>query len=310
MDRRTLFKGFAAVTAFIAAPAQSRTAFRQAGITEDDCDLVFPAAGFRSLCDFIDSHVTEPSGSDDYYSYQAKAYQVGKVTSRDSEATIRKKVQHLFVINQAIMDCDDLGFSVSNGSMLKLAVSRRFDDFIQEAVADWQVPLNRIDASDGRTVLDYIDAELAKAMGTPLEKKLRDYRETFRAAGGRTARELAVAPDAFVDPYDREIAPLKSSWDKVCYVSEDRQAVKRGDRWGYLDESSRVAIEPRFQAAFSFSEGRAPVALDGRWGFIDPAGAMIVPPRYHDVRAFREKHAEVTTDGRTWTSLGPTGQSL
>lgn len=310
MDRRTLFQGLTAVTACIAAPAQSRTALRQTGIAEDDCDLVFPADRFRSLCGFIDSHVTEPPGSDDYYSYQAKAYEVGKVTSRDGEATIRKKVQHLFVINQAIMDCDDLGFSVSNGSMLKLAVSRKFDDFIEEAVNIWQVPLNRIDASDERTVLDYIDAELANARGTPLENKLRSYRQTFRAAGARTARELAVTPDTFVDPYDREIAPLKSAWEKVCYLSENRQAVKRGGRWGYLDENGRMAVEPRFQSAFSFSEGRAPVALDGRWGFIDLAGAIAVPARYHDVRAFRDGQAEVTMDGRTWTSVGPTGQSL
>ena len=277
---------------------------------EDDCDLVFPADNFRSLCGFIDSRVTEPAESVDFYSYQRKVYNEGKVTQRDSAGSTRKKVQHLFVVNQSIMDCDALSFSVSNGSMLKLAVSRKFDEFLHEAVADWQVPLNRIDASDGRTVLDFIDAELAKVVGTPLESKLRNYRETFRAAGARTARELAVTPDTFVDPYDREIAPLKSAWEKVCYLSENRQAVKRGGRWGYLDENGRMAVEPRFQSAFSFSEGRAPVALDGRWGFIDLAGAIAVPARYHDVRAFRDGQAEVTMDGRTWTSVGPTGQSL
>ena len=145
------------------------------------------------------------------------------------------------------------------------------------------------------------------AHAPPLEHKLRSYRERFRAAGARTARELAVTPDTFVDPYDREIAPLKSAWDKVCYISENRQAVKQGGRWGYLGANGRLAIEPRFQAAFSFTEGRAPVALDDRWGFVDPFGVMVVPARYHDVRAFRNGQAEFTMDGRSWTTVSLNG---
>lgn len=301
MDRRhfslSLLASMATAPALTVAPSQ------HSGIQEDDCELVFPADRFRSLCGFIDSQVTEPEGSIDFYSYQRKAYDVGKVTLRDSATSTRKKVQHLFVLNQSIMDCDALSFSVSNGSMLKLAVARKFDDFIQEAVVDWRVPLNRVDQSDGRTVLDFINDELARASGTPLEGKLRYYQQTFRAAGARTARELAVTPDVYIDPYEHEIQPLRATWEKACYISEDRQAVKRDGLWGYLNEEGQLAIGLRFQAGFSFSEGRAPVAVEGLWGFINPAGTLVVPARYRDVRAFRDGQADVSVDGRTWTQI-------
>ena len=160
MDRRHFTLG--SIAALTLSPNLA-TVPTQSDVQQDECDLIFPADRFRSLCGFIDSHVTEPEGSADSYSYQAKVYEVGKVTARDSLSTVRKKVQHLFAVNQSIMDCDDLGFSVSNGSMLKLAVARLFDYFIVEAVSDWQIPLNRVDGSDGKTVLDFIDDEITRA---------------------------------------------------------------------------------------------------------------------------------------------------
>ena len=44
-------------------------------------------------------------------------------------------------------------------------------------------------------------------------------------------------------------------------------------KWGYIDNTGKVAIEPRFGAAFHFSEGLAPVQVgsgsQGKRGYID-----------------------------------------
>jgi hypothetical protein len=43
--------------------------------------------------------------------------------------------------------------------------------------------------------------------------------------------------------------------------------VVRGGKWGYIDNTGKVAIDPRFGAAFNFSDGLAPVQVGlGREG--------------------------------------------
>lgn len=146
--------------------------------------------GIKSICGFVDSRVTEPEGSPDYYSYQRKIYALACVNSSDGPEAIQRKVQTFWNQYSNDLTCDSLSFNVSNGSILKLAVSRKFDDFINEAVTDWKVGLNKIDSADQKTVLDYIQDELSKVRGTPLESKLRHYYETFRNAGAKHKREL------------------------------------------------------------------------------------------------------------------------
>jgi len=181
-------------------------------------------------------------------------------------------------------------------------------------VLDWEAAplINRVDPSDGRTVLDYVLDEQRRWAGTTREPRLKVYYDALRESGALHAHEVVAQGGSWRDPYDIEIVPLKSQWQAVCYASENRQAVKRDGRWGYLDENRRLIIEPRFQSAFSFSGGLAPVALEGKWGFIDPQGELIVPARFADVQAFsaREMRARVTVDGSTWTTIDERGTAV
>ncbi|HEV2801724.1 MAG TPA: WG repeat-containing protein [Pyrinomonadaceae bacterium] len=55
-------------------------------------------------------------------------------------------------------------------------------------------------------------------------------------------------------------------------------------KYGYMDKTGRVVIEPQFYNAGHFSEGLAWVAMlvEGKWlyGFIDRAGKFAVPPQF------------------------------
>jgi hypothetical protein len=53
--------------------------------------------------------------------------------------------------------------------------------------------------------------------------------------------------------------------------------VKDG-KWGYMDETGKVKIEPQYNAAYDFSEGLACVIADNWRGYIDPAGTMVIKP--------------------------------
>lgn len=49
-------------------------------------------------------------------------------------------------------------------------------------------------------------------------------------------------------------------------------------KYGYIDETGRVAVEPRFEEASEFSEGPAVVRAGDGYGFIDKSGKYVWKP--------------------------------
>lgn len=56
---------------------------------------------------------------------------------------------------------------------------------------------------------------------------------------------------------------------------EDEQDKVTPGKYGYLDKTGNVAIEPKYESTKSFSQGRAAVKLDGKWFFIDKNGKQV-----------------------------------
>jgi hypothetical protein len=84
--------------------------------------------------------------------------------------------------------------------------------------------------------------------------------------------------------------------------------VKVGGKWGYVNGSGQLVINPQFDNAQEFQEGRAAVCIgatcnksiwgpeDGAlWGFIDTSGHMVVTPQYPEVSGYYEGVASVCT---------------
>lgn len=53
-------------------------------------------------------------------------------------------------------------------------------------------------------------------------------------------------------------------------------AVKRNDKWGYIDHNGRTIIPHKYTKAGQFSEGLAPVMLNDEWGYIDRSGKEVM----------------------------------
>lgn len=77
---------------------------------------------------------------------------------------------------------------------------------------------------------------------------------------------------------------------------EGLQAVRRGDYWGYVDESGTQRIGQRFVSARSFSEGLAPVCDGHRWGYIDRNGDYVIEPQFRLAGEHRNGMAPVGLD--------------
>ena len=69
--------------------------------------------------------------------------------------------------------------------------------------------------------------------------------------------------------------------------------VLRSGKWGYINASGPVAIEPRFEDAGFFYEGRAAVRANGQWGYIDTTGRQAIPPRFTTATRFSDGLAHV-----------------
>ena len=92
-------------------------------------------------------------------------------------------------------------------------------------------------------------------------------------------------------------------FDAVGDFSEGLARFERDKRWGYIDKSGAVVIEPKFLWAQEFFEGLARVqvsrvrarSIDGKWGFIDKLGKLTVSPDHRDVLG--GDHSNIGSDG-------------
>ena len=144
-----------------------------------------------TFCNAVDAKVleTEPTHDNILYRYQTMIYSASCVLPNDNDEVIRSKVQNFWNRYHDRLTCNMVNFNPRNGSILKLAVARQADSFIDDSITSWQVGLNHIDTVDNGTVLDYIEQRKTNA-GPTFARTLQRYYDRFRAAGAKHRREL------------------------------------------------------------------------------------------------------------------------
>src|SRR5687768_15482520 len=81
-------------------------------------------------------------------------------------------------------------------------------------------------------------------------------------------------------------------------IAHRRDPASEPERWGYIDRTGRLMIEPRFDDARDFHDGRARVVLDGQPTFIDETGTPVMRSRYQQLGDFAEGRASVGAYGK------------
>jgi hypothetical protein len=84
------------------------------------------------------------------------------------------------------------------------------------------------------------------------------------------------------------------------------EAVKIGEKWGFKDAlTGKIIIKPQFNDVhFHFGEGLAGVCIGGKWGFINETGKIVIKPRFVFVSGFSERLASVNIGGKLMTING------
>ena len=145
----------------------------------------------RGLCMFVDSKEKDPSPQGRFvWKYQRKLLEAACADpAKDSEEVIGRKISKMWKDNEAILICNNTKFDVANGSILKFAVNLKFDEFLIDAT-HWKVNLNKVDEMDGRTLQDYLRAQIERNKGLPAEPTLKQYYIMLRKAGAKHKSEL------------------------------------------------------------------------------------------------------------------------
>ena len=98
-------------------------------------------------------------------------------------------------------------------------------------------------------------------------------------------------------------------FDRVGDFSEGFAAVKKDDKWGYINTKGEQIIECKFDDFDDFNEGFAAVKKDGKWEYINSKGEQIVECKFDDAWGFNEGLARVQKDGK-WGYINTKGEQI
>ena len=103
--------------------------------------------------------------------------------------------------------------------------------------------------------------------------------------------------DAFFGYVSTSGEVIVDGFEAAGALVEERAAVCRRARWGFIDRTGELVVPPRYASVRAFSEGVAVVRAAGRWGVIDAAGAVVLPPTLGTCGSFHEGRAWITRRG-------------
>ncbi|WP_197057315.1 WG repeat-containing protein [Alistipes sp. ZOR0009] len=63
------------------------------------------------------------------------------------------------------------------------------------------------------------------------------------------------------------------------------------DKFGFVDESGKVVVNPQFEFTRPFNEGYAAVCQNKKWGFINKSGKIVINPQFQGVMDFHNGKA-------------------
>jgi hypothetical protein len=101
---------------------------------------------------------------------------------------------------------------------------------------------------------------------------------------------------------------IQPQFDETSRFSEGLAAVAMLDKWGYIDKTGKIVIAP-FDRAGTFSEGFASVKIGSQWGFVNDKGKVVITPQFDKVEDFNEGLAAVNTGGK-WGFVDKTGEMV
>ena len=138
-----------------------------------DCNCPKPKDGkFVIFCTLVENQ-------DSQYKKQLREMSCVDLT-KDSPETILAKVQCMWRKYYAEFGCNDSGFLVPQGNILKYAVNQEFEYFIDGVVEEFGLDINLKDPADGKTLLDFVLDEIKRYKKNPeFQDKVKELEKIY-----------------------------------------------------------------------------------------------------------------------------------
>ena len=93
-------------------------------------------------------------------------------------------------------------------------------------------------------------------------------------------------------------------FDDACsFVGTEPAAVKIDDKWGFVNASGDIVIEPKYEDAKSFNISLAPVCVDGVWDYIDSSEIVRIEGDFEDAKPFASVGIAAIKEGEVWNYI-------
>lgn len=103
--------------------------------------------------------------------------------------------------------------------------------------------------------------------------------------------------NGFIDKTGELVVKLREEYSEVKPFKDGMAAVRKNDKWGFVDKHGFVSVPVIYEEVCDFSEGLAAVDQNGKCGFVDKKGRMVIPTKYAPISArdikFKNGYAEV-----------------
>ncbi len=159
-------------------------------IEADGCPAPKPT-DYKAFCDSISIQEKPTNADKEYFSYgyEKRLMDLSCAdVSKEPREVAAEKVSKMWSKYNKNFRCQSSTFNVEKGSVLKFAVVQGFAPFLETIVGTYQMDINFVDPADNKNVLDYVNAELKKALATegpnhPRVKVLKEYKELLQDLG-------------------------------------------------------------------------------------------------------------------------------
>ncbi|MEC5172730.1 WG repeat-containing protein [Chryseobacterium nepalense] len=104
---------------------------------------------------------------------------------------------------------------------------------------------------------------------------------------------------------------LKGDYDEVRIFSEGLAAVRKNNKWGFIDNRGSLIIPMQYNAVDYFRvSGLCKVTRNGKSGFIDKQGKEVIPIIYEDALQEMKDRNVIVKKGGKWAVFDSTGKQL
>jgi hypothetical protein len=151
---------------------------------------------FELVCDNVYTKKVSGDETELNYKYQETLWKMSCARDgSDSLEEARKKIQLMWNKYRTSFSCNYPGLKVPQGNVTKMSVDTGFTTFLMDAVKEYKLDMNFKDPIDGKTVLDFINEEIAnlKRSSVDLSFKIKEYESLYKllqANGAKHSRDL------------------------------------------------------------------------------------------------------------------------